>query len=138
MAHQFLGQVLAGIIISGILLVGPSVIVFNGWSEWHSKIYKGEFSVWQRVTASVGILSVTAQTILFIALLITIFGTFRNEVLVAHRFFLTDSVLVELVLLILAAPCTFAWRGRVKWWLLASSFYLPVISFFSVLAVLAY
>jgi hypothetical protein len=130
MPHQFLGQILAGIIISGILLVGPSVVALNGWSEWHSKIYNGEVSAWQRVAASVGILSVTAQTVLFMTLLITIFANARYETLVAHRFFLTDSVFAEFVLLLLAAPCTFAWHGRARWWLLASSFYLPVISFF--------
>jgi hypothetical protein len=135
MAYQFLGQILAGIIISGILLVGPSVGVFYGWSEWRSGIYKGDLPVWRRVTASIGILSITAQTMLFIVLLITIF---HFKVLVPYRFFLFRCVLIELVLLLVAISYMFAWRGRFRWWLLASSFYLSVISFFSVLGILAY
>ena|ERR1700674_4309134 len=135
MGPSILGEIIAGILILVIILVVPLVGVFYGWSEWHREIYKGELTVWRRITASVGILAITAQTILFITVLITIF---RYRVLVPYRFFLSGSVFAELALLLLAAPCTFAWRGRVRWWLLASSFYLPVISFFSVLAVLAY
>ena len=130
-----MGQILAGIVICGIFLVGPSVVVFFGWREWRTKIYKGELPVWRRITASIGILSVTAQTILFISLLIAIF---HFKVLVPYRFLLFRCVLIELVLLLVAISCMFAWRGRFRWWLLASSFYLPVISFFTVLAVLAY
>jgi hypothetical protein len=135
MAYQFLGQILAGIIIGGILLMGPSVVVFCGWSEWQSKIYKAEVPVWRRIIASVGVFSITAQTILFLTLFITIF---HFKVLVPHRFFLSWCVFIELLLLLVAGPCMLAWQGRFRWWLLASSVYLPVISFFSVLAVMAY
>jgi hypothetical protein len=134
MPYEFLGQILAGIIIGGMLLVGPSVIVFYGWSEWHSKIHQGELPGWRRTIGGVGILFITAQTILFLTLLVTIFS---HKIAVPYRFFLSGCVLGELVLLVVAAPCMFAWRGRFRWWLLASSFYLPVISFFSALAALA-
>jgi hypothetical protein len=119
--------------MSVILLAVPLVGVFYGWSELQTEIVKGKFPVWRRVAASVGIFAVTAQSFLFVALLITIF-----RYSVPFRVFLSDGVFAELVLLLFAAPCTFAWRGRVRWWLLASSLYLPVISFFSGLAVLAY
>jgi hypothetical protein len=135
MAYEFLGQILAGIIISGMLLAGPLAVVFYGWSEWHGKIHQGELPVWKRIAASVGILFITAQTILFITLLATIFS---HKVAAPYRFFLSECVLSELALLVVAAPCAFAWRGRFRWWLLASSVYLPVISFFSALAALAY
>jgi hypothetical protein len=135
MAFQFLGQILAGIIIGGMILGGPSVVVFRGWSEWRSKVYQSDLPVLRRIIASVGVLSVTAQTILFLILFITIF---HFKVLVPHRFFLSWCVFIELLLLLVAGPCMFAWQGRFRWWLLASSVYLPVISFFSVLAVMAY
>ena len=115
--------------------MGPSVVVFYGWKEWNSTIHQGELPVWRRITASVGIFFITVQTILFFTLLATIFS---HKVAVPYRFFLSGCVLTELVLLVVAAPCTFAWQGRFRWWLLASSFYLPVISFFSALAALAY
>jgi hypothetical protein len=118
-----------------MLLGGPSVVVFYSWREWYNEIHQGELPVWRRLAASVGILFITAQTILFITLLATIFS---HKVAVPYRFFLSGCVLTEVALLVVAAPCTFAWRGRFKWWLLASSFYLPVISFFSALAALAY
>lgn len=135
MPYEFLGQIFAGIIIGGMLLVGPSAVVFYGWSEWHSKIHQGELLGWRRTIGGVGILFITAQTILFLTLLVTIFS---HKIAVPSRFFLSGCVLGELVLLVVAAPCMFAWRGRFRWWLLASSFYLPVISFFSALAALAY
>jgi hypothetical protein len=134
MAYEFLGQILAGIIISGLILIGPSVVLFCGWREWRSNILKSDLPAWGQITASIGILSISGQTILFIALLITIFH-FKN--LVPHRFFLSACVFAELVLLLIAGPCMFGWRGRFRWWLLASSIYLPVLSFFSVLAVMA-
>ena len=135
MAYQFLGQILAGIIIGGMILGGPSVVVFRGWSEWRGKVFQSDLPVWRRITACVGILSITVQTILLFALIFTIF---RFKVVAPNRFFLSGCVLTELVLLAVAAPCTFAWRGRFRWWLLASSLYLPAISFFSALAALAY
>jgi hypothetical protein len=135
MAYEFLGQILVGIIIGGMLLVGPSVVVFYGWSELRRKIHQGELPGWRRIAASVGILFITAQTMLFITLLATIFS---HKVAVPYRFFLSRCVLTELALLVVAAPCMLAWRGRFRWWLFLSSFYLPVISFFSALAALAY
>ena len=135
MAYEFLGQILAGIIISGMLSVGPLAVVFYGWSEWHSKIHQGKLPVWRRIATGAGIFFITAQTILFITLLATIFS---HKIAVPYRFFLSGCVLTEVVLLVVAAPCTFTWQGRFRWWLLASSFYLPVISFFSALAALAY
>lgn len=118
MAYQFIGQILAGIIVGGILLVGPSVAVFYGWSEWRSKICKGEFPMTRRIAASLGILSITAQTVLFISLLGAII---HYKVLGPYSAVLFRCVFAELLLALLAAPCTFALRGRTRWWLLASS-----------------
>jgi hypothetical protein len=135
MRPTVLGQVIAGIIILTMILVVPLVSVFCGWSEWQRKIRKGELALWLRIAASVGIVIITAQTILFISVLGAII---RYKVLDPYSEILFRCVIAELVMGLFAAPCTFAWRGRTKWWLLASSFYLPVISFFSVLGVLAY
>lgn len=136
MAYEFLGQILAALIISGMFLIGPSVVVFYGWIEWQRKIYKRAIPVWRRVLVSIGVASVTAQTIVSSTLFITIF---HFKVLVQHRFFfLSWCLFIELLLLLIAAPCMFAWQGRLRWWLLASSIYLPVVSFFFVLAVMAY
>jgi hypothetical protein len=70
-----------------------------------------------------------------LALLIAIF---RYRVLTPHGALLLKCVFAELVLFLIAAPCAFAWRARVRWWLFVSSAYLPVITFFTALSVLAY
>jgi hypothetical protein len=111
MAYQVFGQILFGILICGMLLVGPSVVVFYGWSEWRGELIKGKPPTWRRVLANVGILAVTTQTFLFVNLLIIIIC---SRVLIPYRFLLTNSVLAELVLLLLAAPCAFAWRGQAR------------------------
>jgi hypothetical protein len=133
--YEFLGQILAGRIIGGMLLLGPSVVVFYGWSEWHSNIHQGELPGWRRIIGGVGILFITAQTILVLTLLVTIFS---HKIAVPYRFFLSGCELGELLFLVVAMPCMFAWQGRFRRWLLASSSYLPVISFFYALAALAY
>lgn len=135
MPHEFLGQILAAIVFGGMLLAGPSVAVFYGWSEWHNKIDQVKLPSWRRILGGVGILLISAQAGLFLVLLITIFS---HKIAVPYRFFLSRCVIAELVLLVVAAPCIIAWRRRIRWWLLASSFYLSVISFFSALAALAY
>lgn len=135
MEPSIFAQIAVGIVILPIMLVVPSVTVYYGWSGLRSEIYRDDVSIWRRITVSLAILAVTVQTTLFLALLIAIF---RYRVLAPYSALLFKCVFAELVLLLFAALCAFGWRGRVRWWLFVSCLYLPAISFFSTLAVLAY
>ncbi|PYT28684.1 MAG: hypothetical protein DMG58_18010 [Acidobacteria bacterium] len=81
------------------------------------------------MVAHIGLFAVTAQALLFIALWTP---------LVRYRLLLSQSVNLELALLLIAVPCIFWGRLRRRWWLIASAAFLPVVSWFSVLAELAY
>src|SRR5205814_7659352 len=83
----------------------------------------------RKVVAHIGLFAVTAQALLFIALWTP---------LVRYRLLLSQSVNLELALLLTAVPCIFWGRLRRRWWLIASAAFLPVVSWFSVLAELAY
>ncbi len=62
----------------------------------------------------------------------------RSPYLVRYRLLLLQSVNLELALLIVAVPCIFLGRLQRRWWLIASAVFLPVVSWFSVLAEVAY
>jgi hypothetical protein len=58
--------------------------------------------------------------------------------LVQYRLLLLQSVNLEIALLLIAVPCIFWGQLQRKWWLIASAAFLPVVSWFSVLAEVAY
>jgi hypothetical protein len=78
---------------------------------------------------NIGLFSVTAQAILFLAMWSPI---------AHHRAALLVCMRLDFVLVLLAVPCIFAWRGKIRWFLLASSLIFPVVCFFTALAQLAY
>jgi len=125
-----LGRIIFAVVVGGPILAIPCAAITYGWK---ARRVQTSGSEWRRMIASVGIFAVLCQTVLllFALLAIAVYNT-------RYRSFLSQSVIAEFVLLLLAAPCTFAWKQRPKWWLLFSSFFLPIVSFFLVLAVLAY
>jgi|SRR5580658_443734 hypothetical protein len=112
-----------------LMLVGAFVCVFYGWSDWPRQLRSAQLLAWRRAAVTIGLFSVTAQAILFVALWTPI---------AHHRAALLACMRVDSALVLLAVPCIFAWRGKARWYLLASALILPVACFFTVLAELAY
>src|SRR5260370_39302806 len=79
----------------------------------------------RKVVSHIVLFAITAQALLFIALWTP---------LVRYRLLLSQSVNLELALLLIAVPCIFWGRLRRRWWLIASAAFLPVVRWFSVLA----
>ena len=116
--------------LPGTILLAMIVAAFMGlFLGWGSGQQIAPAAPWRRVTAYVGLSAVTLEAFLFIALWTP---------LVRYRFFLLQSVNLELALLVIALPCVFLGRLRQRWWLTASAIILPVVSWFSVLAEVAY
>jgi hypothetical protein len=127
--HGSLGPMLRNFLPSAILLammVASFLGLFLGWASRGRVVL---LPSWRRVLAHIGLLAVTVQALLFIALWTP---------LVRYRIFLFQSVNVELALLLVAVPCIFWGRLQRRWWLIASAAFLAVVSWFSVLAEIAY
>jgi hypothetical protein len=112
-----------------ILLAAAVVGLFYAWSEWRKQLRLVQVRSWRRVTLSVGLFAVTLQAFLFVSLWTPLS---RFHVL------LRRSVNAELLLMMLALPCIFTWKGRARWWLLTATIGFVIGSFFLVLAELAY
>jgi len=124
MLRNFLrGAVLLSMIVTSFLGL------FLGWASRGEIVGAVSPSSSRKVVAHIGLFAVTAQALLFIALWTP---------LVRYRLLLSQSVNLELALLLIAVPCIFWGRLRRPWWLIASAAFLPVVSWFSVLAELAY
>jgi len=117
--------------MEGLLLlmwVGAFVCVFYAWSEGLSQLRSVQLRVWRRTAMFLGLFSVTAQAILFVALW---------SPMARHRAAIVTCMRVDFALVLLGVPCTFAWRGKARRCILASSLILLVGCFFTVLAELA-
>jgi hypothetical protein len=124
MLRNFLpGAVLLAMIVASFLGL------FLGWASRGEIVGVVPLSSSRKVVAHIGLFAVTAQALLFIALWTP---------LVRYRLLLSQSVNLELALLLIAVPCIFWGRLRRRWWLIGSAAFLPVVSWLSVLAELAY
>ena len=114
----------------GALLVCPFLGLFYSWSQWQSMFQGVHASNWHRAVGSSGLVAVTIQAILFIAL----WTPFSHP-----DEFVRRTMPLELLLAFVAVLSIFiSWKGKGRWWLLASSVFLCLDSFFVVLAELAY
>jgi hypothetical protein len=113
----------------GVMIVGPFMALFYAWGEWQGAIHEARLPVWRHGVIIVGLLAVTCQAIYFL-LLWTPLGS--------HRILLRRAVPTELFLVLPTVLSTFIWKKNARWWLLASSIFLCVSSFFTVLAEVAY
>ena len=103
--------------------------LFLAWAEWHKQLRLVEIQSWRKKTLSIGLFAVTLQALLFASMWTPLS---RFHVLL-QRFLNTD-----LLLLVLAIPCAFAWKGRIRWWLLTASIGFSVGCVFSAFAEMAY
>jgi len=119
-------------ILSAVLLLMLIVSFVGLFLGWTSKPMTGTHfppHAWRRSVARVGVTSVSAQAFLFVLLWTP---------LVRYQLFLRESVHVQVLLLLIAVPCVLWGRMQARWWLIASAAFLPVASWFSVLAEVAY
>jgi cytochrome bd-type quinol oxidase subunit 2 len=106
------------------VIVAALVGIAYGWSKSYDEVRNAELRTWRRTTALVGILAVTLQAVLFIAIW-TPLG--RHDALVT---WLTRG---EALLFLIALPCVLTRRDRSRWWLLFSSTALAVFYFLTIL-----
>jgi hypothetical protein len=124
MLRNFLpGAVLLAMIVASFLGL------FLGWTSRWGILGTSSLLLWRKVVAQIGLFAITTQAIIFIALWTP---------LVRYRLLLLQSVNLELALLLIAVPCIILGRLQRRWWLIASAAFLPVVSWFSVLAEVAY
>lgn len=99
-----------------------------GWVKWRKERRRAELPAWRRGIATIGLVAVVAQALVFIALWTCpqidqdykLFGQWARCVLPSFG---------------VAMPCTLAGKGASRWWLLSSSFLLFTVSFFTALSV---
>lgn len=117
------------IAIVGAMLVCPFLGLFYTWSQCHAIFQRAELPGWRRSAGILGLFSVTLQATLFIALWTPVSR---------YRPFMALAVPVEVLLFFLTLPSIFTRKGNARWWLLVSSLFLSVDSFFVVLTELTY
>jgi|ERR1700690_317077 hypothetical protein len=112
-----------------VMVVGSFVGLFLGWTSNLGIVNGLPVTAWRLAAARIGLFAVSAQALFFIALWTPF---------VHHRILLWQCVPLEFLLLFIAAPCILSGRMQHRWWLLTSSAFLPIVSFFVVLSEVAY
>jgi hypothetical protein len=119
-------------ILGAILLamvVGAFLGLFLGWTQWRGAVNDSPLPPWRLAIARIGLLTITVQALLFISLWTP---------LVHYNALLRQCVPFEFLLLLVAVPCVLLGNAKYRWWLLACSGFLPVVSFFVIVAETAY
>ncbi len=112
---------LLDISLLGLVTVTAFVGLARAWRHWKSDTFGRPLSIWRRTLATVGLLAVSLQALLFL-LFWTHIG--RNHELIAQwAKWLAPTFLVAIL-------GTLAGRGRFRWCLLPASILLFVICFF--------
>jgi hypothetical protein len=111
------------------LLVAVGGLLY-AWIEWVKKPRPAQFPPWRRVALLVGLCAVTLQFVLFASMC----GPLRHF----GDCPLQRCLYAELVLMVVALLCVFAWTSRARWWLLTASIVFGINSFYLVLASTAY
>jgi hypothetical protein len=127
--HVSLVPMLRNFLPTAILLAMAVASFLGLLLGWTSRRKIESVASWRKITAYIGLSAVTLQALLFIALWTP---------LVRYRLLLLQSVNLEIVLLLIAVPCIFLGQLQRRWWLIASAAFLPFVSWFSVLAEVAY
>lgn len=126
-----LGAILPHIVIEAVVFGFMILTALGGlsyaWWRRRFELKKDTLPIWRQIAASIGLLAVTAQALLFILFFswtrigreYTMFGQWARWVIPTF---------------LVAAPCVLAWRGPSRWWLLSSSVLLFTICFLIVLS----
>ena len=118
-------HLLPGFILLGLMTLMAFGALGYAWWRWKPEYFKQPLPLWRRVLASVGLVAVSFQALLFL-LSWTQIG--RDPVLLGHwARWMNPTFLV-------AVPCVLAGKGASRWWLLTASILLFLISFFFTLS----
>jgi hypothetical protein len=113
----------------GFFLLGSSLMVTFvgipfGWAEWRGELKQaGRPTV--RALVSATIFGVTLEMLLFMAL----WTPFIRSNAFPRPWLLVEAVMFPGVL-----ACSFAWKGKARWWLRAASVLIPLLSFLVLVA----
>ena len=102
-----------------VLIVAAFVCILHAWSVGRSHLQKLDLPTWRRKTAVVGLVAVTIQAALLLAILT--YGLVQIE--------------LSIRLALFAIPCAFTARGPFRWWLFLSSIGLLFVFWFIARAV---
>jgi hypothetical protein len=117
----------SGMAMLAVIVAALAGIAY-GWSKSYDEARNAELRSRRRATALVGILAVTLQAVLFIA----IWTPLGHHTTLAA--WLTRG---EALLFLIALPCALTRGDRSRWWLLFSSTVLIVFYFLTILVSLA-
>ena len=97
-----------------------------GWVDWRTEVHSLDVPLWRRTTATVGLLTVTMQGFLFLALLNIMSGhavRLRPDLPQTQTFFrhLGFAPYAVVLLVLVAAPCVAFGKSQSRRLLLASS-----------------
>jgi hypothetical protein len=113
-----LPHITVGFIVFGVMILIAFWGLIYAWWRLRARLVKEPLSLWRRALATIGLLAVSVQALLFI-LYWTRVGP--SDALLGQW-----SRWVDLAFFI-AAPCVLAEKGAPRWWLLSSSILLFVI-----------
>src|SRR5215469_745845 len=108
----FPSHVLVELVEFGIMTLAAFWGVAYGWWHRRAELTKGTLPRWRRIGATVGLLAVTVQALLYV---LSWVHMGRNNVLFGQweRLFFPAFLL--------AAPCVLVGKGASRWWLFSSS-----------------
>jgi hypothetical protein len=114
-------HITVGFIVFGVMILTAIWGLIYAWWRLRARLVKEPLSLWRRVLATIGLLAVSVQALLFI-LYWTRVGP--SDALLGQW-----SRWVDLAFFV-AAPCVLAEKGAPRWWLLSSSILLFTMCFF--------
>ena len=109
-----------------LVIVAGLAGLYSGWVDWRTEVHGLDNPLWRRTTATLGLLTVTMQGFLFLALLTIMSGHavwLRPYLPQTQRVFrhLGYAPLALVLLVLVAAPCVVLGKSRSRRLLLASS-----------------
>jgi hypothetical protein len=113
-------HVLAEFVVFGLMILTAFGGLVYAWLRVRTKLLKEKLPLWRRTLASIGLIAVSVQALLFF-LPLTRIG--RDPLLFGRWASWQDPIFFIAVL------CVLAGKGSFRWWLLSSSILLFVISF---------
>jgi len=116
-----LPHIIVGFVVFGLMILAAFSGLAYGWWRLRARLFKEPLSLWRRALATMGLLAVSVQALLFI-LYWTRIGP--SDVRLGQW-----SRWVDLAFFV-AAPCVLAEKGAPRWWLLSSSILLFAVCFF--------
>jgi len=105
-----------------MLMVAAFVGILYVWIVGRGVVRKLELPTWRRRGATIGLIAVTTQAVMFISFWTPLFRS-DTQLMWGAR--------IELLVAVLAIPCVLTAKGASRWWLLLSSVVLMIGSFFT-------